>query len=52
MRTHGCWKKRIDKIKNEEIRARAAVVNITEKIREARLIWLGQVERKTEEDVV
>ena len=25
---------------------------VSEKIREARLIWLGHVERKTEEDVV
>ena len=35
---------------NEEIRARAGVANISEKIREAR--WLGHVERKTKEDVV
>ena len=26
--------------------------NISEKVREARLRWLGHVERKTEEDVV
>ena len=44
--------KRIEKIRNEEIRARAGVANISEKIREARLRWLGHVERKTEEDVV
>ena len=44
--------KRIGKIKNEEIRATEGVVNISEKIREARLRWLGHVERKTEEDVV
>ena len=44
--------KRIEKIRNEEIRARAGVANICEKIREARLRWLGHVERKTEEDVV
>ena len=29
--------KRIEKIRNEEIRARAGVANISEKIREARL---------------
>ncbi len=28
------------------------MVNISEKIREVRLRWLGDVERKTEEDVV
>ena len=28
------------------------MANISEKIREARLRWLGHVERKTEEDVV
>ena len=44
--------KRIEKIRNEEIRARAGVANISEKIREARLRWFGHVERKTEEDVV
>ena len=38
--------------KSEEIRARADVVNVNEKIREARMGWLGHVERKTEEDVV
>ena len=38
--------------KSEEIRARADVVNVNEKIREARLRWLRHVERKTEEDVV
>ncbi len=43
--------KRIEKIRNEEIRARAVVANIREKIREARLRWLGHVERKTEEEV-
>ena len=42
--------KRIEKIRNEEIRARAGVANISEKIREARPIWLGHVERKTEDD--
>ena len=34
------------------IKASACVTNISEKIREARLRWLGHVERKTEEDVV
>ena len=45
---------RIEKIRNEDIRARADVANIIyyEKIREARQRWLGHVERKTEEDVV
>ena len=43
--------KRIEKIRNEEIRARAGVANISEKIREAMLRWLGHVERKTAEDV-
>ena len=28
------------------------MANISEKIREVRLIYLGQVDRKTEEDVV
>ena len=44
--------KRIVNIRNEELRTRACVANISEKIREARLRWLGHVERKTEEDVV
>ena len=44
--------KRIEKIRNEEIRARAGVANISEKIREVRLRWLSHVERKTKEDVV
>ena len=38
--------KRIEKTRNEEMRARAGVANISEKIREARLKWLGLVERK------
>ena len=37
---------------NEEIWAREGVTNVSRKIREARLKWLGHVERKTEEDVV
>ena len=44
--------KRIEKIRNEEIRAWAGVANISKKIREARLRWLGNVERNIEEDVV
>ena len=44
--------KRIEKIRNEEIRARAGVANISEKTREVRRRWLGHVERKTKEDVV
>ena len=43
--------KMIEKIRTEEIRARACVANISEKIREARLRWLGYVERKTEEEM-
>ena len=38
--------KRIEKIRNEEIIARAGVANTSEKIRETRLRWLGHVERK------
>ena len=44
--------KTIEKIRNEETRSRSGVANMSEKIREARLRWLGHVERKTEEDVV
>ena len=44
--------KRIEKIRNGEIRARAGVANISDNIREVRLRWLGRVERKSEEDVV
>ena len=44
--------KRIEKIRTEEIIARACVANIGEKIRGVRLRWLGHVARKTEEDVV
>ena len=43
---------RIEKIGNEEIRAREGLANISKKIREARPRWLGHVERKTEGDVV
>ena len=46
---------RIEKIRNEEIRARAGVANISENIRIADRRWLGCVERNikdSEEDVV
>ena len=35
----------------EEIRTRAVVENISEKVREARPRWLGHVKRKAEKDV-
>ena len=44
--------KRIEKIRTEEIRAKSGVANVSEKIREVRLRWLGYVERKTEGDLV
>ena len=44
--------KRIEKIMNEEIRARAGVAKISKQITEVWSRWLGHVERKTEEDVV
>ena len=44
--------KRIEKIRTEEIRAKAGVANISEKIREAGLKRLGHEERMTEDDVV
>ena len=40
--------KRNEKFRTEAIRARARVANISEKIREARLRWLGHVVRNTE----
>ena len=43
---------RIERIIKEEIRASTGVTNISDKIREARLRWLGHVERKREEVVV
>ena len=44
--------KRIENIRTEEIRARPGVANIIQKIRETSLLrWLGNVERKMEEDV-
>ena len=39
----------IEKIRIEEIRARAIVANIREKMREVRQLWLGNVERTTED---
>ena len=44
--------KMIEKIGNEEIRARAGVANISKKIRVTKLRWLGHVERNTEGDIV
>ena len=44
--------KRFEKIMNEEITTMAGETNVSENITEERLIWFGQVERKTEEDVV
>ena len=44
--------KRFEKIMNEEITTMAGETNVSENITEGRLIWFGQVERKTEEDVV
>ena len=43
--------KRIENIRNEEGTARTGVANTSVHIREARLRWLGHVERNTEEDV-
>ena len=40
--------KSIEKIGNEEIRTRAGVANISEKIKEEKLKWLCHVKRKTE----
>ena len=40
--------KRIAKMRNEEIRARAVVANISENIREARLRWVCHVKRKSD----
>ena len=44
---------RHQEIRTEEciIRARAGVANISEIIRDGKLIWLRHVERKAEEDV-
>ena len=39
--------KKIDQIRTEEIRTRAGMTNISKKMREAGLTWLGHVERKT-----
>ena len=35
----------MEKIRDEEIRVTAGVANISKKIREARLIWLGRGEK-------
>ena len=43
--------KRIEKIRNEETRAREGVANISEKIRQARLRWLRQVDRKKDREI-
>ncbi len=43
---------RVEKIRNEEIKARTCVENIIEKIREARLRRLDHIQRHSEEDVV
>ena len=43
--------KRIEKIRIEEIRERPGVANISKKIREARLRWLGHVRRETMGDM-
>ena len=40
------------KIMNKSKESRTGVANVSEKIREARRICLGHVERKTEEDVM
>ena len=44
--------KRIEKIRNEELRARAGEANISKKIRAAKLRWLVHVERNTEGDIL
>ena len=41
-----------DVLERTEMRILRRMMGISEKIREARLRWLGHVERKTEEDVV
>ena len=38
--------KKIENIMNEEIRVRTSVANISEKIREARLVWFGEKDRR------
>ena len=44
--------KRMEKIRNENIRERTGVANIIEEIREARLGWLSNEEKKTEHDAI
>ena len=44
--------KRIENIRNEEIAGRAEVGNKSKKIRDAKLRWLGHVERKSEDVVM
>ena len=44
--------KRIEIIRTDGIRARTGVANISEETREARLRWLGHVERPTDGEVV
>ena len=41
-----------ERLRNEEIRARAGVTNIAEKAREARLRWFEHIQRMDEEDPV
>ena len=44
--------KRIEKIRTGERRAKESAANLSETVREARLGWLRQIERKTGEAVV
>ena len=41
-------RKRIEKIRNEEIRARTGVANISERMREVRLRFFGNKQRQRE----
>ena len=40
------WVSRLKRIRNEEIRRRCGVADIVEKMREARLRWMGHVLRR------